>query len=220
MIEIDYTDFDATVSFLQNKYNNLNTYCNKISEILNIIRTQENRSLQILYRTELARCKSLLLDKPKKPFDSFLQLENLRNIWSQRNIIDRHGLITGLYLFIPALRSDYAGSVIKNNQISLSLVKVNKGSIITKQVPPELNAYIALWSTLPTSHKTFANLLSTSSKVVFDRSISINVFRRVWTEFGLRTMTISEQKQLATDMNHSFEIHNTTYTPLMQPVYF
>ena len=220
---MEYTkeDFENTIEYLKKKYPNIQTYCNYISSILVNIRNEVpvNEPLQLLYRTELKRCKQIIEDLPKDSFDISLQLEKLRDIWYKRNIIDRHGLIIGLYLFLPALRSDYAESFIKDNLINITLSKINKGSVITREIPPELTPFLHLYKNLPSRHNTFTNAVAIASRIIFDRTITINVFRRIWTEFGLRTMTVSEQRNLAYNMNHSFEIHNRQYTPQMQIVY-
>lgn len=220
-MEFDKNDFTSTCSFLQNKYSNIYTYTKHISFILTQIKNEIplNIDLQTLYRLELTRTKTIIQDLPKKPFDHSIQLEHLRHIWIQRNIIDRHSLIIGLYLFLPALRSDYAKAFIQDNIIHIPLIKVNTDKVITHNIPQELLPYIHLFPTLPKLHKTFANTVALSSKIIFNKTITINMFRRIWTEFGLRTMTVSQQRQLAQNMNHSFQMHNTCYTPLMQPVY-
>ena len=69
------------------------------------------------------------------------------------------------------------------------------------------------------THNLFTNTHALASKRIFNKNITINTYRRIWTEFGIRTMTINEQKNLAFLMNHSYNIHTKEYTPLMQVVY-
>lgn len=220
-MEFNKENFEETVNYLKNKYKNIQTYRKHISFILSEIRNDEflNEKLQLMYRNELYRCIKIIEDIPKEPFDESLQLEKLREIWKQRNIIDRHGLIVGLYLFIPALRSDYAESYIKDDVIYITLGKVNKGEIVSRKVPDELKSFMHIYKALPTKRDVFANYVGISSKKIFGIKITINVLRRIWTEFGLRTMSISEQRDLAYLMNHSWEMHMKEYTPLMKIVY-
>lgn len=220
-METKKENYQDTINYLKNKYTNIQTYCKHISLILRDIRNEEpvNEFLQTVYRNELGRCKMLIEELPKKSFDKELQLEKLRKIWSERNIIDRNALITGLYLFIPALRSDYTESFIKDNFIYITLSKINKGVVVTREIPNELKSLLHLYNTLPKSHNSFTNTLSLASKRIFNKNITINTYRRIWTEFGIRTMTVQEQKHLAFLMNHSWNIHMKEYTPLMEIVY-
>ena len=221
MLEPDIIDFSSTCLFLSNKYPNIYTYTNQISNILTNIKNTIpiNTDLQALYRAELHRCKNKISDIPKKPFQVNLQLEKLQNIWYSRNIIDRNALIVGLFILMPPLRSDFAQAYIKEDVFHIPLIKVNKGTIITRAIPQQLKPYLEFFSELPKKYHSFTNAVALASKQIFNQSITINMYRRIWTEYGLRTMTISQQRELAKDMNHSFEIHNTQYTPLMQPVY-
>lgn len=220
-MDFDKNDFQNTILFLSNKYTNIQTYAKYISFILTDIKNENpiNTELQQLYRNELSRCKVLIEDLPKDSFDESLQIEKLRDIWMKRNIIDRHGLIIGLYLWIPALRSDYAGSFIKDNFIHISLIKVNTDMIVTRAIPDILLPFIPFFKLLPTRHNSFTNAVAIASKIIFNKNITINTYRRIWAEYGLRTMTVSQQRHLAFLMNHSFEIHNKLYTPQMQIVY-
>ena len=219
--KIEKENYQDTINYLKNKYTNIQTYSKHIALILKDIRNEEpvNEFLQTLYRNELRRCKEIIENLPKQSFDRELQLEKLRETWLKRNKIDRDALITGLYLFIPSLRSDYAESFIKDNLIYITLSKINKGKIVTREIPNELKSLVHLYNTLPKTHNLFTNTLALASKRIFNKNITINTYRRIWTEFGIRTMTINEQKNLAFLMNHSYNIHTKEYTPLMQVVY-
>jgi hypothetical protein len=208
--------FHTTIEQLEDKYDNINTRCKYISIILSLLHQQSpiNTSLVHQYNTYLHTLKTLLNNKELPAFDNTLQLEKLQQIWTlSPDTNPKHKLITGLYLFIQPLRSDYAGSYILNNQIHVKLIKVNKGQTRIIDIPTQLLPYINIYHTLPSNNNSFVQLLSYASKKIFDKYLSINSYRHIWAEYGKRTLSIENQQILASSMNHSFNIHNSNYLP-------
>jgi hypothetical protein len=177
------------------------------------------KKIQDLYRKEVYRLQIEVNDRPKPEFDKKNQLEKLREEWNQ-HINNRDKLIIGLYIWLEPLRSDYADSKYENGYISVKLIKTNKDIEKKIKVPNELIELCEnFYNSLPKLNNTFVKTLSRASDKIFKRNITINDFRKIWTEFGIRRMTLKQQKELAKNMNHSFATHMGHYTPKMVPVY-
>ena len=223
---MDLSDYKNNIKIFYDKYNNLNTIKTKITVLLTELKNkgEENFSEKELkarnkYRSEVYIINSKLLDIPKKPFDTNFQLEKLRKTWNESNVNGYYKLITGLYIWIPSIRSDYTNSVIEDSKIKIKLIKVNKGNEKYIHIPYELKPYIKYWDQLPTTNNSFVQALIRISKEVFFLKLSINIYRKIWTEFGERTMKPSAIIKLSEDMNHSYQIHTTIYMPKMNIVY-
>lgn len=208
---------------IKKNYTNLNTISTKITQNLSELKKlgvldKKQTKTQKILREQLFKIKLDIAEENKqKPFDKNLQLENLRNIWLAAKVEDKYKLITGLYIWIPALRTDYINgeiNVAKNQIVIKNFVKINTedGTII--DIPPELIPIISSFELLNlTSRNTFIQQLRFASNIIFGKKLSIDIFRRSWVEFGARTMKQNEIANLAKKMNHSLAIHNTTYMP-------
>ena len=210
---------------IKSKYTNKNTICTKITEKLS-----EFKNLQVLNEEQNEQQKYLrkvlwdLKIEPdeKFPFREELKLEKLRSIWKNFDTNDKYKLITGLYLWIPALRSDFTNAdIINNKQIVIkNFTKVNcdKGAVI--DIPIELSLLIAYFSLLPKNNSSaFLKLLRKASETIFGEKFGVDIYRRSWVEFGARLYNGKQIKKLAADMNHSLAIHNSMYMPKMEIVY-
>ena len=132
------------IKAIESKYSNINTIRTKIiTELKNYADTDtehEKISDRKILRDYLFDKKKELNDIPKEPFNKEFQLEKLRERWTSYNQNVMYKLITGLYLFIPALRSDYAGAVVVKNKFNSiivikNLVKVNTDKSKTIEIP-------------------------------------------------------------------------------------
>jgi hypothetical protein len=195
------------------------TIYNKIGEVLSIFKyitplTEEQTKEQEDLRLALKHLKDKIDNIPKEEYDTNLRLENLKEIWEKYDKNNKYKLIVGLYLFIPALRTDYINAKIdKTNFIISNYVKVNTDLGTTIKIPTELKEYINEFDNLPKNSNAFKALLRTASKNIYNQEYSIDIYRRCWTEFSLRTMNTAEIKKIAKAMNHSYEVHCLVYSP-------
>lgn len=212
---------------LHDTYSNINTVKTKIVNLLSELKKKEQdtglnkteKKIQDLYRKEVYKLQIEVNDRPKPEFDKNNQLEKLREEWNQ-HVDNRDKLITGLYIWLEPLRSDYADSTYKEGFITLKLIKTNKDIEKKIKVPNQLIELCNnFYDSLPKINNTFVKTLSRASDKIFKRNLTINDFRKIWTEYGLRKLSVSEQKKLAKNMNHSFATHMNNYTPKMEPVY-
>lgn len=215
-----------TLEELHNTYSNINTVKTKVVSLLSELKQKEQekgltkieKKTQELYRKEVYKLQIEVNNRERPAFDKNNQLEKLREEWKM-HIDNRDKLITGLYLFIEPLRSDYADSIYKDGYITVKLIKVNmdeKKIKVPKQLVKLCDDY---YNDLPKVNNTFAKTLSRASEKVLKKNLTINDYRKIWTEYGIRTMSIKKQKELAKKMNHSFATHMSEYTPRMVPVY-
>lgn len=216
-----------TLEELHKTYSNINTVKTKIVSLLSELKQKEQdkgltkieKKIQELYRKEVYKLQIDVNNRERPTFDKNNQLEKLREEW-KLHIDNRDKLITGLYLFIEPLRSDYADSNYKDGYITVKLIKTNADTEKQIKVPKQLIKLCDdYYHHLPKVNNTFTKTLSRASKKVFKRNLTINDFRKIWTEYGIRTMSIRKQKELAKNMNHSFATHMSEYTPRMVPVY-
>tara|TARA_R110000868_G_scaffold261216_3_gene519299 strand:+ start:1014 stop:1733 length:720 start_codon:yes stop_codon:yes gene_type:complete len=207
-----------------NTYDNLNTRMTKISRLLSELKQKEKltkieKKIQLMYRKKLYELKIEYDERERPEFNKDNQLEKLRKDW-ELHVDGRDKLITGLYLFLEPLHSDYADSKYLDGYISLKLIKTNADVEKKIKVPKQLLKLCDnFYNDLPKVNNTFVQTLRRASQRVFKRNITINDYRKIWTEYGIRTMSIRKQKELAKKMNHSFATHMSEYTPRMVPVY-
>lgn len=212
---------EQKIKDIKERYSNLNTQKTYITKQLTILKnkgelTEEEKEEQKLGRIAIENIKSKLIDKPKEPFIKKWQLEKLRAKWRKYDDSDKYKLIVGLYLYIPALRSDYINAKIENGFIVIpKMIKVQTiwPDGIKIKIPKELLPLIGSFELLSKNSHAFTQSLQTASKAIFNETFSIDFYRRCYTEWGLRKLTSTQNKQLAKDMNHSYEIHMSTYTP-------
>lgn len=208
-------------------YDNISTRRVKISRILSELKQKEKltttqKKIQLMYREKLYELTIEYDNRQMPEFDKNNQLEKLRKEWEIYKD-GRDKLITGLFLFIEPLRSDYATSKYSNGNINVKLIKTNVNANDeekTIKVPQELIKLCEdYYDDLPRVNNTFVQTLKRASNKIFKRNITINDYRKIWTEYGIRTMSVTDQKKLAKNMNHSFYTHIQHYTPKMTPVY-
>lgn len=146
------------------------------------------------------------------------KLETLRETWTSfkpENINDyEYKLITGLYIWIPALRSDYAYAKINNNIISFTPLKVNTETRKHIVVPEELFDFIGYFVFLPKNAEAFKKKLIRASNRIFKQNFGINIYRHAWASFSNRTMTVADISETAKQMNHSYDVHTRIYTQI------
>jgi len=221
--------YDETIKKLEKKYDNLNTLSSNVSGILSILNKRENENgkltkkeitIQKKYRDYIHETRKKLDNKEPEPFNNDMKLEKLREVWEKYDKNRKYKLITGLYLYIEPLRSDYAGAtLLEDNKIRVRLMKVNIGEYNTINIPEILHEYLDCFDLLPVKNSAFINILRTASENIFGEQYSINTYRHIWAEYGKRMMSISEQIELAKKMNHSMTIHEARYLPKQEIVY-
>ena len=203
---------------VKENHSNLNSQNKKISDYLVMLRNKKELTSkeiddQVLLRAELHSIQRKRRAVPKEPFDKKLQLEKLREIWKYHDDSVAK-LIVGLYLFIPALRSDYKKSEYQDGTISLRTIKCKPRDI--QIIVPEILIELCenFYDRLP-KHDYFIKYVQRSSTKLFQNDLGINDYRKIWAEFGHRTMTAPDIEELAFNMNHSLAIHNSEYMPNM-----
>lgn len=216
-----------TLEELHKTYSNINTVKTKIVSLLSELKQKEQdkgltkieKKIQELYRKEVYKLQIDVNNRERPEFNKDNQLEKLRKEW-ELHVDGRDKLITGLYLYIEPLHSDYANSKYLDGYINLKLIKTNKDTDKKIKVPKQLIKLCDdYYNNLPKVNNTFVQTLRRASKKIFKRNITINDYRKIWTEYGIRTMSMRQQKELAKNMNHSFATHMSEYTPRMVPVY-
>lgn len=201
----------------------LSTVKNKIGEILSIFKyntplTEEQNDDQLKLRITVDMLRDKIGTIPKEKYDKELKLENLKKIWKKYDKNDYYKLIVGLYLFIPALRSDYInGTIEKNNIVISNYVKVNKHLGATIKIPNQLKSYIKEFKHLPKNSNAFIAALRKASNDIFGKEYSIDIYRRAWGEFSIK-MNETEIRKIAKAMNHSYETHCLIYSPKIASV--
>jgi len=217
-------DANKIIKDIKKNYTNNGTICVKITEYLTYIKNlkvlnETHIKAQTIFRGELFKLKTIMNNTEAEPFDRSLQLEKLRLIWLKSNCDPFDKLLTGLYIWIPALRSDY----IKGNCDFTSetifiknLIKTNTDQSKTIVVPKELKELIKNLEKFPSNNTIFSIQLKKASLNIFQKGLTINTYRHIWTEYGYRNYNKDEIEQLAKDMNHTLTIHNKHYLPKIE----
>ena len=228
-LDINIDRYDETIKKLERKYDNLNTLSFNVSGILSILNKRENENgkltkkeitIQKKYREYIHEARKKLDNKELEPFNNDMKLEKLRERWEEYNMNRKYKLITGLYLFMEPLRSDYAGAtLLEDKKIRVRLVKVNIGEYSIIDIPEKLHEYLDCFDLLPVKNNAFINILRKASENIFGEQYSVNIYRHIWAEYGKRMLSISEQIELAKKMNHSMTIHEARYLPKQEIVY-
>jgi hypothetical protein len=214
-------DAKKIIDDIKKSYTNLGTISVKITEYLSYLKNlgvlNENQiDAQRIFREELLKLKKEIDAIPNEPFDKSIQLEKLRKMWKKSDASNNYKLLTGLYIWIPSLRSDYVKGnceVIGENIFIKNLVKVNKDQNRTIKIPKEIKPYISEFNNFPKDNKIFCIELKKASLVVFKKGLTVNSYRHIWTEYGARKYTKEEIEKLSYDMNHSVAVHKKNYMP-------
>ena len=144
-------------------------------------------------------------------------LENIREIWLKKKkdvLVERKVLLlTWLYIWIPALRSDYYNSKIEDNKIIINnKVKVDKDSSYSVDIPEELQDLVEYYDTIPKIKNSFCTILSRASNKLFNKSYSVNMYRHLWVDYQKRTNNdLDARISLAEQMNHSLNTSKYIY---------
>lgn len=241
--EFQIENYDKTILELEEKYTNLNTKSKYISMILSEIKkkkelneiklklelkrelnedeglSKKDLELRRKYRDYLYKLK-IQIDNVELPvFEETLKLETLRQKWIEYKGSKKWKLVTGLYLFIEPLRSDYAGSKLNGLQINVKLIKCNKDEERVIDIPVELREYLDVFDKLPENNNNFVQLLTRASSKIFNKELSVNAYRHIWTEYAKRVLSLDEQRRLSVKMNHSFSVHEKRYLPKQEMQY-
>ena len=213
-------DYKKFIKYMETKYINDNTRRTYITKYaINVLKTvtQTTTVLDSLtkYRKYIKDIEMKLLNEnaSKVLTDS---LENVRKIWLLKfqnemlktkpdKIICKALLFTGLYIWIPALRTDFLNSEIKDNKIFIpNLVKRNTSKSKLIDIPNQLNTLIKYHKYLPKIKNSYTTTLSRDSTKLFGQPYSINVFRKLWVDWQKRTNNdLDARIKLSHDMNHS-----------------
>lgn len=206
---------------LREKYPNNNTYSSYIVKEINLIKDREATNKKIkkaleTYRKELLVIRLLINEKKKDQLasdndkENFIKLETLRKMWELApNSLDK--LITGFYIFYPALRTDWADVYISENKFVFPrFIKEDKGGSKTKPIIDEFIPLLKFVPNINKNHSSFASRIVVASEKIFRKKIGINLYRKIWV-FEYRGRSIKDREELAKSMNHTIDTSRMNY---------
>ena len=154
-------------------------------------------------------------------------LEQLQNMWKYKQksgTSETDLLMSGLYIFFPALRNDWINAkvIVKGERKSVyfdELTKVNKDSKLTFKVLKSNPLYSLIdylttiqgdcaSNTVPNAK--FLRLLHRSQKNVFGREYTISELRSIYVTAHTND-NVHKRKALAKQMNHNLEVSEQVY---------
>ena len=199
-------NFKETRDSLEEKYSNPNTLKAKVVEIINWLKIQPFTTEKLLreyrdYLIELKEEADELLDTRELEGGS---LEELRSTWENYRTCYEKFLV-GLYLFIPALRSDYCNAQLIGDTIHIeNLVKQNTNKSMDIQLPTKLYHMRQYFMDIPQNHKVLSSHIIKASMKIFGEPLGINNYRRLWVDYQKRIDNdLDSRITLAKKMNHS-----------------
>jgi len=143
---------------------------------------------------------------------SCFTLKDLRKKWLETKKIDLDYYIIGLYIFKPAIRSDYAGSKLEDNIIKLKTIKVDTG-INEVELPEELNDFKHLHNELTKINNNYlCKKVERASTKIFGKRLTINIFRKIWVaNVKNANNELEERIELARQMRHTLFVSRDVY---------
>ena len=221
------------ISEIKTKYTNKNTIKYHIVKALKELKykgvlSEYDIEQQTIGRDEIMKIKNEIENVPNEAFERKNKLEKLRKIWTEfddkTDTVKKYKLIVGLYIWIPALRTDFVEAEISENKKKIIIKKMVKehshwpnGIIIN--VPTQLKPYISYWDTMPKNSNSFIQTLKVASNAIFNEKFGIGDYRKIYTEWGFRKLNQEDNKKLAKNMNHSFDVHMSYYMAKTKVVY-
>jgi len=220
----ELTSAKKKIKEIRQEYSNDNTVNSKIVKIVNELKPREKTNKKVaaalkVYRKEMfdikiksdqEQKKQQCSEKEKKAYAS---LEDLRGVWRYLEPgVDK--LMTGFYLFYPALRSDWANVDVEGDFFVFDkFIKRSTGGEqgeLQKPIVDELKPLIRYLPAMPRNNDSFRKRLNRIFQNSFGKNIGINMLRKIWVCEN-RNLSISEREELARDMNHSLFVSRLSY---------
>lgn len=223
-------NYETTIKELESFYKNNNTIKTWIVKIINELKKKEPKvknEIMIKYREELERLQILYVEEKKtkvpteKQKENYIPLEKLREIWLDSYEDTYEFFVLGLYIWLPAKRTDYVNLTLKKNKDGLyyfhlpKQIKVNQNKSVDIEIPEELeqiNYEDYVIRLRKTSNNSLVKQIKRYSKKIFEKEISINLFRKLWVDYIKNTdNSLDSRINLSNDMNHSIYTSKDIY---------
>ncbi len=225
----DILNFKKTVKEMDDlkyKNNTKKTYAWEIVKVLQTLKlTTRLQRVIDLYR-ELGfdlqeQYLSNTTTPTKKEKDNFIDLEDLRKIWLHKYEDTYEFFVLALYIWLPARRTDYVNLTLKKNENGEyvfylpSQVKVNKEEEAFMDIPEELEKMdFPIYVTMirKTNNNSLVKQVARYSKKIFDKNLSINLYRKIWVDYIRKTGNdLDDRIELAEQMNHNLMTSKHVY---------
>jgi len=224
-IKSNLFSYTKIIKELKEKYPNINTQNTKIVEIINILKKSKSKKAEKAlggYRNrliEIANQRTDQNDKQEasvKEKENYMSLDEMKEKWKEIPYgVDK--LMIGFYIFYPPLRSDWCCSSVENGFFVFDkFVKRKEGNNqgdLKKPIVPQLKPLLVFMDEIPRNNNSFVKRLGRITKKYFDKSISINLFRKIWV-FENKDKSLTDRKELAKNMNHTIDVQESTYKKL------
>ena len=211
---------------LKYKNNTKKTYAWEIVKVLQTLElTTRIKRVIDLYRNlghTLQEEYLMNTTKPtKKEKENQLNLDQLRKIWLEKYQDTYEFFVVGLYIWMPARRSDYVNLELKKDENRNFIfylpkqVKVNKTEEVFIQIPDELEKmdypnYVNLLH--KNTNNSFVKQIARYSKKIFDKDLTINLYRKIWVDYIKKNGNdLDDRIELAENMNHSLMTSKKVY---------